>query len=97
MGLNAAPDTLEKFIQEIEKILNREGIESPTAFLNDIAGNAFLVNVDFFTAPIAIKEFNAIKQEINLEILKLMEQLELEIAGMSTDVKIIASPKNVRL
>src|SRR6185295_1610538 len=55
IGLRASPDTLGKFVQEIEKILNRDGIESPTAFLTDIAGNAFLVNVDFFTAPIAIK------------------------------------------
>lgn len=91
IGLKASPDILEKFVQDIEKILNREGIESPTAFLTDIAGNAFLVNVDFFTAPIAIKEFNTIKQEISLEILKSMEQLGLEIAGESTDVKIINS------
>ena len=89
IGLSASPEVLQQFIQEVEKILNREVIENPTVFLNDIAGNAFLINVDFFTPPIALKEFNEIKQDVNLEILKLMKQYGIEIAGASTDVKII--------
>ena len=91
IGLSASPDALQQFIQGVEKILNREVIETPTVFLNDIAGNAFLINVDYFTAPIALTEFNQIKQDINLEILKLMKQCSLDIAGASTDVNIINS------
>jgi MscS family membrane protein len=91
IGLSASPEVLQQFIQGVEKILNREVIENPTVFLNDIAGNAFLVNVDFFTPPIALKEFNEIKQDVNLEILKLMKQCGLDIAGASTDVNIIIS------
>jgi len=94
IGLTASPDTLQKFIEETEKILKDAEVENATVFLNDIAGNAFFVNVDFFTPPIAIKEFNQIKQNVNLEILKLMQQLGLEIAGASTDVKIVGAPIN---
>jgi MscS family membrane protein len=89
IGLSASPEVLQQFIQGVEKILNSEVLENPTVFLNDIAGNAFLVNVDFFTPPIALTEFNQIKQDVNLEILKLMKQCGLEIAGASTDVNII--------
>ncbi|MBS1598188.1 MAG: mechanosensitive ion channel [Bacteroidetes bacterium] len=95
IGLSASPSALQSFVGAVEKILIREEIENPTVFLNDIAGNAFMINVDFFTAPIALKEFNKIKQEVNLEILKLMQQSGLEIAGASTDVKIINSQKEI--
>jgi len=90
IGLSASPDLLQQFIEGIEKILNKEVIENPTVFLNDIAGNAFLINADYFTAPITLLEFNQIKQDVNLEILRLMKQYDIEIAGASTDVKVIS-------
>ena len=37
------------------------------------------------------QEFNQIKQTVNLEILKLMEAMGIEIAGASTDIKVIAN------
>ena len=89
IGLSATSDKVNQFVDEIDKILNRDIIENPSVFLNDIAGNAFLINIDYFTPPITLTEFNQIKQDVNLEILKLMEQLDIEIAGASTDVNII--------
>jgi MscS family membrane protein len=82
---------VRKFIQGIEVIVNREIIENPSVFLNDIAGNALFINVDYFTAPIALQEFNQLKQQINLAILELMEQLGIEIAGATTDIQLIRS------
>ena len=63
-------------------------VENSTAFLNDITGSAFLVNVDYFTAPITQDEFNSIKQQVNLDVLRLMEKMGLSIAGSSTDVRV---------
>jgi len=94
IGLSASPDVLQQFIQEIEKILNKEVIEDSSVFLNDIAVNAFFINVDFFTAPIAQTEFNQLKQDVNLEILKLMNQYGLQLAGATMDVNIINSAKS---
>jgi len=88
LGLSTGSETLDQFIDGIKKILNKDIIEDPTVFLNDIAGNAFLINADYFTAPITLKEFNEIKQGVNLEILRLMERLGIEIAGASTDINI---------
>ncbi|HTS45380.1 MAG TPA: mechanosensitive ion channel domain-containing protein [Puia sp.] len=91
IGLSTSSDLINQFIDGIEKILRKEYIENPTVFLNDIAGSAFLINADYFTAPISIDEFNKIKERVNLEILKLMEGLHISIAGASTDVRVIQS------
>ena len=89
IGLSTNTAKMNQLISGIKGILEKDNIENPTAFLNDIAGNAFLINVDFFTAPIQLKEFNEIKQKVNIEILELMEKLQVEIAGASTDVNIL--------
>ena len=63
-------------------------IEESSVFLTDIRSNSFLISVDFFTAPIAIKEFQKLKQQKNLEILKLMEEMNIDLAGASSEIKI---------
>lgn len=89
IGLSTDTGQLNEFIDGIAKILMREEIENPTVFLNDITGNAFMVNVDYFTATITLQQFNQIKQEVSLEILRLMEKLGIQIAGASTDVNLL--------
>ncbi|PWT71393.1 MAG: mechanosensitive ion channel protein MscS [Bacteroidetes bacterium] len=93
IALSADAGQLNQFIDGIGKILMREEIDNPTVFLNDIAGNAFLVNVDYFTSPITLNQFNQIKQEVSLEILRLMEKLGIQITGASTDVKLLTEEK----
>jgi len=88
LGLSTPAARLDEYIAGIKKILQKDKVENSTAFLNDITASAFLVNVDYFTAPITQEEFNAIKQQVNLDVLRLMEEMELSIAGASTDVRI---------
>lgn len=95
ISLSTPHERITGFMQTIRtSILQKDSIENPTVFLNDIAGNAFLINVDFFTAPVALKEFNEIKQEVNLAILALMEEMHIDIAGASTDVKLVNAGNN---
>jgi len=88
LGLSVSSDVLAKFVDGIKSILKKDMILSPTVFLNDIAPNAFLINVDYFTSPIPLDDFNNLKQKVNIEIMRLMEQLKIEIAGASMDVKV---------
>lgn len=88
IGLSTTSQELDTMIEGIKGILKKKEIESSTAFLNDITSSAFLVNVDFFTAPITQDEFNAVKQQVNLETLLLLEKMHITIAGASTDVRI---------
>jgi MscS family membrane protein len=88
LGLSVPSDLITKFVDGIKSILKKDMIVSPTVFLNDIAPNAFLINVDYFTSPIPLDDFNSLKQQVNIEIMRLMEQLKIEIAGASTDVNV---------
>jgi hypothetical protein len=44
--------------------------------------------VDFFTAPISVPEFNKLKQQKSLEILKTMEEMKIEMAGANREIRI---------
>ena len=87
-GVNISSETLNRFIEAIKGKLGHPQIEECSVFLSDIRSNSFLITIDFFTAPIAMKEFQKIKQQKNLEILKLMEEMKIELAGASSDIKI---------
>ena len=97
IGLSTSSAGLDEFVAGVKKILKKDKIENSACFLNDITGQSYLVNVDYYTAPITQDEFNSIKQQVNLEVLKLMESLQLSIAGASSDVHISGSLDNASL
>lgn len=88
LGLSTPATVTEQFISGVEKILNRKEIESYNVHLSDITHTAIVIVSDYYTAPVTIKEFNQVKQEVNLQSLKLMEELKIEIAGASTDIRL---------
>ena len=88
LSLATSAVLLDKLIGGIKKILEKDSVENSSAFLNDITGTAYLVNVDYFTSPISQDEFNAVKQRVNLDILALLERLEISVAGASSDIRL---------
>jgi MscS family membrane protein len=88
VGLSTPSALLDQLIAGIRKITGRKEIESSTVLLSDITSSAFIINADYFTGPITQAEFNAVKEQVNFEVLKLMEELNVELAGASTDVRI---------
>ncbi len=79
---------LEAVLAGIKKIMERPDVEEANVLLDSITANAFVIQSDYYTAPVTIKEFNFIKQEVNLQVLKLIEESGVEIAGASTDIRI---------
>jgi MscS family membrane protein len=88
LSLSTPAAGLDTLITGLQSILEKDKVENSTAFLNDITGSAYLVNVDYFTAPITQGEFNDIKQQVNLDTLRLLEKLGITIAGASTDIRL---------
>ncbi|HEV8283539.1 MAG TPA: mechanosensitive ion channel domain-containing protein [Chitinophagaceae bacterium] len=93
IDLNTPSQKIEEFLNGIKIILKKKEVESSSILMDAIAGNAFMINGDYFTAPVTQNEFNNIKEEINLSLLKLMESLEIQIAGANKDIRIIAQEK----
>ncbi len=89
IGLQTPPASIEKLLEGVRKILGRKEIEDFNVNLSEITSQAIVIVSDYYTAPIGIKDFFAIRQEVNLAALKLMEELGIEIAGANTDVRIL--------
>ncbi len=86
---NALAHRRGEFVHDCRRVLSeREEISDASVFLNDISGTFFQVNIDYFTTPIPIADFNQIKQQINLDILSLVERRKLVFAGSGMTVKL---------
>jgi MscS family membrane protein len=76
-------ETIQSFIEESRKLLGDISfISDATVYLMDISGTFFQVNIDYFTTPIPLAEFNEIKQKLNLEILNLIEKRKIAFAEL---------------
>jgi MscS family membrane protein len=93
IGQGTATAKLKAVIAGVKKIVTRPEVEEYHVLLSDITSNALVVLSDYYTAPVTINEFNEIRQEINLQALQLLEQLEVEMAGASADIRIIRKPE----
>ena len=88
LDVTTSPASLTKFIDAAKTKLSHPQIEDGSVFLTDIKSNSFLVSIDFFTAPISIVDFNKLKQQKALEILNMMEEMKIEMAGANKEIKI---------
>lgn len=78
---------LQALLDGIKQILQHPKIENRVVYLNDIVQQGgFLVQVEYFTAPIPGEEFNMVKQEINLAVIALMNNLQIEVVGVKEKV-----------
>ena len=86
-------DTVNQFILRVKNSLaqRKDQVENHTVFLSDIIENAFIIHVEFFSAPIPVADFNELRQQVNLSMINLMEDMNIKLAtkedGSKADVK----------
>lgn len=88
LSLQTASAKVELLLSEIKKVLAAETIEEANVYLGDISSNALVLLADYYTAPVTMREFNTIREEINLRVLKIMEEMQVELAGANMEVRI---------
>lgn len=93
VGLDTSSHKLELVIAGVKRLLDRREIEDANVLLADITSTAMVITADYYTGPISFKDYNIVKQQVNLQAIKLLEELKVEIAGTSTDIKIVSQPK----
>ena len=71
---------IKKSLEENEKIL------SHTVFCKEINKNGIAVTIEYFTAPISLQEFDEIKQTVNFNIKKILEEKDIELAGEANTI-----------
>lgn len=88
IDVGISSEMLNGFIEAAKSKLVHPQIEESSVFLTEIRSNSFLISVDFFTAPISIAEFNKLKQQKSLELLKTMEEMQVEMAGANKEIRV---------
>lgn len=88
IGLGTTAAQLKELVDGIKKATEQPEIKNKVVVLNEIAPNAYIVNVEYYSNPIPIAEFNDLKQRVNLTIISLIESLKIELAGLNTEIKI---------
>jgi MscS family membrane protein len=91
ISLATSSDQLQQLIDGIKRITEQPAVQNRVVLLNDIVTNAYIIQVEYYSRPVPIAEFNELKQRINLEIIKLIESLKLELAGLNTEIKVSGS------
>jgi len=84
-------ESVDQLILRIQQLFQQRNgvIENYTVFLSDIVKDAYLVNVEFFTATIPVADFNALRQEVNLQIIGFLKELTIKLASRDAGVVIM--------
>jgi MscS family membrane protein len=90
MGLSTSAAQIENFIEEIKIILASHNPADYHVLLNSIEPGSYNLQADYFTPPISMDEFNTMKQTINLNIIHLLEEKKIELAGVGNDLRQVA-------
>lgn len=92
VSLSTPPDTMEKLVEGVREILKRDRVLSSNVYFMEIGSAGFVIPVEYYTPIIPGAEFNTLRQEINLEILRWVKTLNVELAGINTDIRIVNDP-----
>ncbi len=78
----------QSFIDQLKKALeqNRQHITSSSVLFREMSKDSLLIRIEYFTEPFTLEEFDALKQQINFSIKKIIEDNNIELAGNSTTV-----------
>ncbi len=90
-------DQVNTLLTGLKEILKRDSVEDVNVQLSEITQNAYVVTGDFVSSTLDFKAFNLIKDEINLDIIKLLEEIGLSLSGQDNTIRIVrdqpSSPK----
>jgi MscS family membrane protein len=89
LDLRTRSAQIEQLIARIRQLLTSDDIRSFAVVMNGITANAFLVNGDYFTRHITDGEFNVIKERVNFAVLRMLEEMHIEMAGANREIRII--------
>jgi MscS family membrane protein len=84
----------QQCIAEIKKLLEtkKDSLETSSVYLSEISKNGLLLVIEYFTQPISIDLFNRVKEEVNMDLKKILEENNIETAVTSGTVTIINGP-----
>lgn len=89
INLGTTAEQLEALLNEIKRITTQPLIINKLIQLNDIATNAYIITVEYYTGAIPFPDFVAVKEQVNFNVIRAMAALQIELAGLNTEVKVV--------
>jgi MscS family membrane protein len=88
LSLSTTAEQLKSVSNEIKSLLQQQkDITNSIVYLQDTGKNAHIIAVDYFTImPQAFNDFTALREEINLGVVTLLEKNKIDLAAKTTDV-----------
>ena len=88
LALSTSAQQLKELSDAVKNLLQQEvNVEMYYVYLMDTGKTAHIIEVDYFTImPQTINDFNALREEINIAIIALLEKMNIELAGANTNV-----------
>ena len=86
ISLSTSADTMQQITDGIKRILGNPIVTNSNVTFSDITQNAYILTVEYYTGVIPVDDFNQLKQSINLQVLRLLEDNKVELAGKDTRI-----------
>lgn len=81
IDLKTTVQDLDNLIAALHRKIVFSEILEKTILFSDIRQDAFLITIEYFTEMADMAGFNALKQQINLKILQVLEENQVQLAG----------------
>ncbi len=89
LSLSTSAEKIKELLQALKIILDKTAIENQASYLTDTGRSAHIIAIDYFTAGRqALDDFNTLREAINLEIIKKLADIGIELAAASTGLVI---------
>lgn len=88
IGLSVQPAQLKQLLLSVKQTITKHPeVLDATVFLSDTGKQAHVITMDYFTSIAqSNNEFNALREEINLSVITLLNDQQVSFAASSTDV-----------
>jgi MscS family membrane protein len=80
--VHTLPEQIDQLLAKADMLLQQqEEIQTHTVVLNEIGFKSITVLIEYFTNPIEFNRYQLLKQEMNLNLLRGMHSLQIELTG----------------
>jgi MscS family membrane protein len=77
ISIDTPLEKVDELLAGMRKILTRPEVQNYNLYLSDLTAKTLIITGDYYMEPKDISGFNMMKQNVNLEILRLMDSIEI--------------------
>jgi MscS family membrane protein len=87
LSLATTSAQIQAALPAIRELLHHEVIEESNVYLSDTGQQSHVLSIEYFSNALQDgKSFIALREQINLQVIQILERLQIELAARNTDV-----------